>query len=85
MNLDKLNRSVVLLCPTCGNTEMESLNGPHDVSDLFKCNSCELTMTKYELLNSNQENINTNLDEMKKLAVKEIKSELEKMLKKAFK
>lgn len=85
MNLDKLNRSVVLLCPTCGNSEMESLNGPHDVSDLFRCNSCELTITKDDLLSSNQENINANLNELKKQAAKEIKSELEKILKKAFK
>lgn len=85
MKLDKLNRNVVLLCPTCGNSEMESLHGPHDVSDLFKCNSCELEITRDDLLTSNQENINANLDELKKLAAKEIKSELEKILKKAFK
>lgn len=85
MNLDKLNRSIALLCPTCGNAEMESLNGPHDVSDLLKCNSCGLEITKDELMNTNQENINANLDEMKQQAVKEVKSEFEKMLKDAFK
>ena len=85
MNLDKLNRSVTLLCPTCGNTEMESLNGSHEVSDLFKCISCGLEITKEDLINANQENINANLDEVKKLATKEVKSEIEQMLKNAFK
>ena len=85
MNSDKLNRSVTLLCPTCGNTEMESLDGSHDVSDSFKCNGCGLEITKEDLINANQENINANLDEVKELATKEFKSEFEKILKKAFK
>jgi uncharacterized Zn finger protein len=85
MNLDKLNRSVLMLCPTCGNSEMESLNGPSYVSELLRCNSCELVITKDDFVKSNQENIDANLEEMKKLAAKEIKSELEKMFKKAFK
>ena len=85
MNLDKLNRSISLLCPTCGSSEMESLNGPHDISELFKCNSCGLEITKDELMSANQENINTNLDEMKQEAVKDVKSEIEKVLKNTFK
>ena len=85
MNSDKLNRSVTLLCPTCENTEMESLDGSHDVSGSFKCNSCGLEITKEDLINANQENINANLDEVKELATKEFKSEFEKILNKAFK
>lgn len=85
MNLDKLNRSITLLCPTCGDTEMESLEGPHDVSNLFKCNNCGLEITKDELINSNQENINLHVEEIKVEATKELQSELNKMLKNAFK
>jgi tRNA(Ile2) C34 agmatinyltransferase TiaS len=85
VNLDKLNRSITLLCPTCGNSEMESLDGPHEVSSLFKCNSCDLEITKEDLINSNQENINANLNEVKTQATKEIQTELNKMLKNAFK
>jgi len=85
LNLDKLNRSITLLCPTCGNSDMESLDGPHDVSSLFKCNSCDLEITKEDLINSNQENINANLKEIKAEATKEIQTELRKALKNAFK
>lgn len=85
MNLDKLNRNITLVCPTCGNTEMESLNGLHDVSDSFKCDGCGLEISKEDLINANQENINANLDEVKELAAKEVKLEIEKMLKNAFK
>lgn len=85
MNLDKLNRSITLLCPTCGNTEMESLEGPHDLSNLFKCNGCGLEISKDDLICSNQENINTNIEEVKAEATKEVQAELDKMLKNAFK
>lgn len=85
MNLDKLNRSITLLCPTCGNSEMESLEGPQDVSNLFKCNNCGLEITKDELINSNQENINLHAEEIKVEATKEMQNELNKMLKNAFK
>ena len=85
MNLDKLNRTVTLLCPTCGGSDMESRGDSHQESELLKCNSCGLELSRDDLINSNQENINTNIDEVKKEAVKEAKSEIEKMLKNAFK
>lgn len=85
MNLDKINRTITLLCPTCGSSDMESLDGPHDVSSLFKCNSCDLEITKEDLINSNQENINANLKEIKTEVTKEIEAELKKALKNAFK
>lgn len=85
MNLDKINRTVTLLCPTCGGSDMESISGTHDESELLKCNGCGLEISKDELMNANQENINANLDEMKQEAVKEVKSEIEKMLRDAFK
>lgn len=85
MNLDKINRTVTLLCPTCGGSDMESIGGHHQQSELLKCNNCGLQLSRDELMNSNQENINANLDEMKQEAVKEAKSEIEKMLRDAFK
>jgi len=85
VNLDKINRTVTLLCPTCGGSDMESKGEAHQESELLKCNSCGLELSRDELMNANQENINVNIDEMKQEAVKEAKSELEKMLKNAFK
>lgn len=85
MNLDKINRSITLLCPTCGGSEMESLNGPHEVSELFKCNNCGLEISKDELINSNQENISINVNEIKKIAAKEIEAKFKQMLKNTFK
>lgn len=85
MNLDKINRTVILVCPTCGGSDMESSGGSTQESELLKCNSCGLELSRDDLLIANQENINANIDEAKKEAVKVVKSEIEKMLKSAFK
>jgi len=78
MSGDKYNRSINLLCPTCGTEQFE-----YDEEDmsLVKCASCERVMTKDDLIKENSENVQTNVDEVKK----EIKNDIEKKFKHIFK
>lgn len=75
---DKYNRSINLLCPTCGSEQFE-----YDEEDmsLVKCASCERVITKDDLIKENNENVQTNVDEVKK----EIKNDIEKKFKHIFK
>lgn len=78
MSDDKYNRNINLLCPTCGSDQFEY--DEHDMS-LVKCASCEREMTKDDLIEENSENIQVNVDEVKK----EIKNDIEKKFKDIFK
>lgn len=80
MDKGQYDRTVTLLCPTCGNTEMEH---DSDLSDggTIKCPSCNRVMTKEELIRENGENIEYNVEEIKEEVIKDV----EKMLADAFK
>jgi len=77
MSDDKHNRSISLLCPTCGSDQFE-----YDEADMsvVKCASCEREMTKDDLIEENSENIQINVEEVKK----EIKTDIEKKFKNIF-
>lgn len=81
------SREITLLCPVCGNDQFESLD-VEDGDELtapdtirYKCSDCKSIYTKAELINSNNESIEDNIDEMEK----EVMKDLEKKLKKMFK
>ncbi len=79
---EKYDRSVTLHCPTCGGTDFECTS--HDTGEdvaLVKCPSCGLTMTKSELIATNGENIDAQLDDIKS----EVLNDLTKSLKSALK
>jgi len=76
------NRSVVLHCPTCGNSLMEFESLDTDPV-MIKCPSCGRTMTKDELMDENGEVVDSALDEMKKEIFKDIKDDFRKRLKKS--
>ena len=78
MNTDKYNRSAVLLCPTCGNSRLETQG---EENDTIRCPSCNRTMTKDELIHENSESIDANIDEMKEEFVSDIKEMLRKTIK----
>jgi len=78
MSDDKYNRNINLLCPTCGSDQFEY---DEDDMSLVKCASCEREMTKDDLIEENSENIQVNVDEVKK----EIKNDIEKKFKDIFK
>lgn len=81
------NRKVTIFCPTCGNDQFSCVNDNiDDLSDApddtkLKCSDCGNVITKSELIESNQDIINANIEEVKQEAIKEF----EKELKKAFK
>ena len=78
MNSDKYNRSVNLICPTCGGDQFE-----YDEVEVthITCVSCEREMTKEELINENSENIQVNVAEV----TQNIKKDFEKKIKDIFK
>lgn len=78
MRDSKYNRSITLLCPTCGNSELQV---DDDCDEQILCPSCDRYMTKDELIRENGENIDTHLDEVKT----EIKKDISNIFKNAFK
>lgn len=81
------SRKVTLFCPICGNDQFSSVNDDinnlHDAPDdtKIKCSDCGSVMTKRELIESNQDIINANIEDVKQEALKEIEKELKKSFK----
>lgn len=76
MNPEKYSRNIILVCPTCGGSELK-----HDESDIVKCAGCDNEMKREELIQGNDENIQANVEEVKDEIFKDVK----KQLKDAFK
>jgi len=81
LNPDKYNRTINLLCPVCGNTEMEY----SDDADVVKCVGCGKELTKDELIQENGVSIDAHVDKIKNELTKDIQKEFENILKNAFK
>ncbi|MGP2443845.1 ECs_2282 family putative zinc-binding protein [Pantoea ananatis] len=81
LNPEKYNRNITLLCPVCGNTEMEHEEG----SEIVKCVGCGKEFTKDELIQENGVSIEANIDEIKKELKKDIEKQFKDILKNAFK
>ena len=85
--MKNLDRKITMYCPTCGNDQFscvdenidDLIDAPDDVT--LKCSDCGSIFTKGELIDSNQDIINANIEDVKQEAIKE----LEKILKKMFK
>lgn len=84
MNPDKYNRSISLLCPTCGCTQFSYDEGVDEEIQVMTCASCEREFNRDELIQENSENINEHLSEIKKEVTKDVTDEIRKSLKKAF-
>lgn len=81
INPKKYDRTIRLLCPICGNTEMEH----SEESELIKCIGCGNEITKDSLIEENGESIDIHVDELKAEISKDVEKQLSDMLKKAFK
>jgi len=84
MNSEKYNRSIRLLCPTCGCSDFSYDEGADETLQIMTCASCGREFNKDELIQENSENIDEHLSEIKKEVAKDIADELCKSLKKAF-
>lgn len=85
MNTEKYNRSIALLCPTCGNTQVASSKPEDGESELLMCASCGREIIRDELIRENSENIDGHLKEIGKEATENLALELKKQLTSAFK
>lgn len=80
---DSYNKSIQLLCITCGDSDFEF----NEEKTWIKCNRCgkEYSGGYDELVELNQENINQKLEETKKEISNDLKDDITKMFKDAFK
>ena len=80
MDSEKYDRSITLLCPTCGNSQLETQDDDQE-KEMIRCPSCDRTMTKEELIRENGETIDANVDEIKEAVLDDVKNMLEKAFK----
>lgn len=85
MNIEKYNRSVTLLCPTCGSTQFSPVSPADIESETHKCMACGRQITRDELIRENSENIDEHLDGIKQEIAKDSAAEIKKQLASAFK
>ncbi len=85
MDAEKYNRSVTLLCPTCGCTQFRSSEPINSENELLTCASCGRELTRDELIRENSENINEHVKEIGKEVTEDLGRELKKQLAAAFK
>ncbi|TCN72053.1 hypothetical protein [Acetobacteroides hydrogenigenes] len=80
---DTYNKSIQLQCITCGDTNFEF----NEDKSWIKCNRCgkEYLGGYNELVELNQENINQELEATKEQIAKDLKEDITKMFKDAFK
>jgi len=84
MNMDKYNREVSLLCPTCGCADFSCREGVEESIEMMMCASCNRIFTKDELIRENGENIDEHLSEIKKELTEDIVDEFSRSLKKSI-
>lgn len=84
MNPEKYNRSVNLLCPTCGCNQFSYDEGGDEAIQVMTCASCDREFNRDELILENSENIAEHLSEIKQEVSKDLTDEIRKSLKQAF-
>jgi uncharacterized Zn finger protein (UPF0148 family) len=78
MDSEKFNRTVPVLCPTCGGSQFSE-------GDSVTCVTCNRVTTRDELLRDNQENFQAHAKEIGEAAVEDVRKGLKEMLAEAFK
>ena len=81
LNPEKYKRNISLLCPVCGNPEMEHAED----YEIVKCTDCGKELTKDELIQENGSSIDAHVNEIKKEVSKDIQKQLGDIFKKVFK
>jgi uncharacterized Zn finger protein (UPF0148 family) len=75
----KYDRTVTLICPTCGGTKFE--HDEHDENSAVTCASCGLQISRSDLVDGNGENISAQIEQVKSEVVADIKAQLQQALK----
>lgn len=83
MKLPNYQRTLEILCPTCGSTQFEN-SGDESEAALLKCASCGREISRDELIRENGENIDAHAKEMGQQALDEAAKQLKKSLADAF-
>lgn len=84
MDAEKYNRSIPLLCPTCGGSMFAFDHGVDETIEMATCASCGRQLTKDELIHENSENLSEHAREVGQEALKDAAEELRKSLRNAF-
>jgi transcription initiation factor IIE alpha subunit len=82
MDADKYNRTITLLCPTCGSDQFSQQEAFGEAVQIVTCATCGREMTKDDLLQENNENITAHVDEVKQEIFDDIRKQFAKMFKK---
>jgi transcription initiation factor TFIIIB Brf1 subunit/transcription initiation factor TFIIB len=77
----KYNRSIALLCPTCGHKDFER----DDEHGPIRCTSCDRVFTREELIRENGPVIEAEVEEVKAEVVADLRKHLHDSLATAFK
>jgi len=83
MDAGKHDRSVTLLCQTCGGDQF-AFEGSGETIQSAKCGSCGREYTKDELIELNSENISEHVKEMGNEITKDFAKEMRETMRKAF-
>lgn len=83
MDPEKYNRSVTLLCPTCGGDQFE-FGSSDEIVVSARCAGCDRRFTRDELIEENGENINEHAKEMGQEITGDFAKEMRNTLKNAF-
>lgn len=83
MDAERYNRSVSLLCPTCGCDQFE-FDGAAETVQSAKCVNCGRVLTKEQLIEENGETIEAHVKEMGQEITKDFAKEMRDTLRKAF-
>lgn len=83
-NNGKFDRSISMLCPTCGSTQFDL--GENEASEHITCAMCGLKLTKGELRQANDEHIAAHVEQIKHEVVNDFRDQLKRAFKgnKAF-
>lgn len=84
MDANKYNKSVSLLCSTCGCADFSYDKDSDTSTNPITCTSCGRVFTKDELIRENSESIDLHTNEMKSQIKKDLSERLRKSMKKAF-
>lgn len=85
MNSEKYNRSVTLLCPTCGSTQFSASKPGDGESELFTCGACSREITRDDLIRENSGNVDEHIKEIGEEIAKDLALEFKNKLASAFK